>query len=241
MDRHEKRHRLFAEKLKARLKKAEALPKQEGEDKFDFLSEDSIRYDYFSAIMQAENLKSEDLILEYPHPNKKYVKQSETRKNGHKKEIDCVILENGKPHEAIEFKYFAEQKNSAMDTTLHIGELFADCYRLLDAELGKIEQIVVLVSRKTMNKYITNPSNDVAFLFAKETCLNQYKTAKDTGFIKKIQSSKIISDTLHKKTYLDFVPKNFTIERIFDDGLPWSPNDKESEFEYVIAVFRVTK
>jgi hypothetical protein len=226
MDRHE----LFAKNLEARLNKAAALAKNNGTDTFDYLSEDCIRYDYFSAILEAENRASSDLVLEYPHPNDQYVTQSGTRTNGHRKEIDCVVLENGKPREAIEFKYFAEHRNSSPARMLHMGGLFADCYRLLDAGLGNIERTVVLVSRKTMNDYIGKENNGFSFLFG----LNKEYHVEEDFFA---NHGTTFIQTIREKTSPEFEPYGFSIERIWQSG-PLDGGDNAAE--YVIAVFRVT-
>lgn len=228
------RNEAFAELLKERIKR-------HGIEK---LSEDCIRYDYFSAVMEKEKRKASDLILEYTHDNRKYGKEENDTENNYrkkrrKKEIDCVIVEGNmpgteKPVEAIEFKFFADYENpkAAVDTAGKIGALFADCYRLLDS---KIEQkTIVLVSAKTMIDYIQGNSKhkrtipDVSFLFDEK---NEKKI--ENGFIAKIQKSKEFCTQIEKKTYPGIKLKPFIITNVFFR--------KDKDDTYAIAVFRVRR
>jgi len=201
-----KRHELFAGRLKTRI----------GRHGAEYLSEDCIRYEYFTALLETEKCNSCDLLLEYPHPHSKY----------EKRKIDCVVMRRpGKAVEALEFKYFADGKLSTKPRLSAMGGLFADCYRLLDTDIP--QKIIVLVSTGKMTDYINNPKNRFDFLFD-ESCSRKEREI-EAAFYKKIGGT-FISE-IRKKTYPKFSPFAFFIKRIFT----------ERENDYTLAVFNIRK
>ena len=84
-----------------------------------FTKEDAIRYTFFYAICQSNNLNPEDIILESKHPNIKG-----------DKEIDMLIPEKDDSHELVfEFKYDVKRL-SVSPRPYKAGHLFADIFRL---------------------------------------------------------------------------------------------------------------
>ncbi|GHV88963.1 hypothetical protein AGMMS50267_13230 [Spirochaetia bacterium] len=186
---NQKRHTMFAEYLAQRIKR----------HGLERLTEDCIRYDYFSAIMAAEGRTASDILLEFAHPNQKYQAKG-------KKEIDCVLVDrHGKPAEALEFKYFAER--DSYPRTMGIGAFFADCCRLMES--GIPVKTLALVSAATMNAYIRKSVNKVDFLF------DQTKAAKNisAAFFRSLPATAY--KTIQDKTYEGFKPFPFSLQRIF--------------------------
>jgi hypothetical protein len=201
----DKRHVLFSSRLKERIARHGLCR----------LSEDCIRYEYFSALRETEGRAAADLLLEYEHPNPAYQQRG-------RRKIDCVIMNGGgRPEEAIEFKYFIERKDYHRPEAA--GALFADCYRLLDTGIPR--KTIVLVSTRFMTGYIEKPSNKLSFLFTgKDNCEKIpgefYKQMCDTFF-----------QAIRKSTYDGFKPFAFELKHIFF----------ERTGDYVIAVFRLNK
>jgi len=202
-----KRHELFAGCLKTRIERYGA----------EYLSEDCIRYEYFTALLETEKCNSCDLLLEYPHPHSKY----------EKRKIDCVVMRRpGKAVEALEFKYFADGKLSTKPRLSAMGGLFADCYRLLDTDIP--QKTIVLVSTGKTTDYINNPGKRFDFLFDESCSCKEREIEK--AFHKNIIGKTFLS-TIKKNTYPEFSPFAFFIKRIFT----------ERENDYTLAVFNIRK
>jgi hypothetical protein len=184
---NQKRHEAFYKRLCSRIQK-------HGMEK---LSEDCIRYDYFSALCETEGTAGADAVLEYPHPDPRY-----NTKKGRK--IDCVIFAKGKATEALEFKYFPSKKDQHFSK--NAGDLLADCYRLLDTDIPL--KTLVLVTAEPMQRYIENPANGFDFLLGKET---GGKVSKDFPGAR----ADTVLASVRKKTYDGFKPFGFVWERIF--------------------------
>jgi len=187
----EERYTIFVKRIEGRIER-------HGRDS---LSEDCIRYEYFTALLEAEKLKSCDLLLEYFHPNLKFNKKG-------KRKIDCVLMDiANKPKEAIEFKLFPSRSNYAASVE-GIGSIFADCYRLLNTNIP--QKTIVLVSMGNMSKYINNPFNGFNFLF-EESSSEKYI---DAAFINSIKAKGFLK-SIKEKTFPEFLPFAFYMKRVF--------------------------
>jgi len=237
-----KRHEIFLEKVLSRFNRYDASK----------ISEDCIRYDYFDAVikcgsiferplLEAENgvdsydYNCTDLILEYPHPDSRYI----GKKNKEKK-IDCVVMQldakagaSGKdvykPVDTIELKFFPETESKGTAKTQHIASLVADFQRLRDAKkLGT--RLVVLVTLDAMITYI-NGDNGFSTLFSEKE--KNYKTCKIS--VDK-QDEATFRKVLDKRTYKGVKLTPITVERIFFESqtLESGPNKNK---EIAIAAY----
>ena len=232
---YKKRHENFRDNILSRFGKYKAAE----------ISEDCIRYDYFHAAVQlgsvferplleawdgvnTYNYDSDDLVLEYPHPDKRY----------EGKKIDCVVMQldavasaSGKdiykPVDAVELKFFPEIKSEGTAKTQHIASLIADFQRLRDAKkLGT--RLVVLVAMNAMITYIENPANGFSALFSDDMCKIPVNMQEQTTFRKEFE----------KRTYKGIKLTPYTIERLFFDRrrLESGPNKDK---EIVIAIYKI--
>lgn len=105
----QKTYERFAEFLQKRL-----------ETKQHHLTEDSVRYVFFLAVIQTTAIQQHEIILELPHPHSKF--------KG--KEIDTKIeAGEGRPEIFIEFKFHRKTKSSSGKPN-KAGTLFKDISRL---------------------------------------------------------------------------------------------------------------
>lgn len=120
-----------------------------------YTAEDAVRYTFFASLMQAQDLRPEDIVLEHNHGSIERAK------------IDTWIPSFGGRSYAIEFKY-DRQIPSGRNTPLtqKAGHIIKDLFRLakIDATLGA-EALFVYLATREMGGYFSNPNNGLADLF----------------------------------------------------------------------------
>jgi hypothetical protein len=118
-------------------------------------SEDAVRYTFFYALIDALNLKPEDIILEHDHTSIARAK------------IDTWIPNYADRAYAIEFKYdrpIPSKLNPPL--TQKAGQVFRDVFRLAQAHLpDKIETIFIYLTTREMASYFSNTANGLAEFF----------------------------------------------------------------------------
>lgn len=151
------------------------------------ISEDTIRYLFFSSLILSNSAKPNDIFLEYPHP------QIEKAK------IDTYInFKNEKPNWVIEFKFdrkIPSQKSSPK--TMKAGKFFKDLYRLKTFNMNDNSRyFFIYVTDPEMFYYFNNESNGLKSFFNLEInktfyMSENYLDGKST-------------------TFTDMFPKNFS-------------------------------
>lgn len=152
-----------------------------------YISEDTIRYLFFSSAILTGVAKPNDIFLEYPHP------QIEKAK------IDTYInFKNEKQDWVIEFKFDREipsKKNSPR--TMKAGKLFNDLYRLKTCNIDDNSRyFFIYVTDPEMFYYFNNESNGLKSFFNLEINKNLHI------------SEDYLSDK--SKTFDEQFPKNFS-------------------------------
>lgn len=120
------------------------------------ISEDTIRYLFFSSLILSNSAKPNDIFLEYPHPQIDKAK------------IDTYInFKNEKPNWIIEFKFDREipsKKNSPR--TMKAGKLFNDLYRLKTCNINENSRyFFIYVTDPEMFYYLNNENNGLKSFF----------------------------------------------------------------------------
>ena len=106
-----------------------------------FLTEDSVRYAFFYAVMKTTDIQQHELIMELPHP----------KFPG--KEIDTYIAPAaGRPELFFEFKYHRRSKSSSPKPQ-KAGGLFKDIARLASLVSGASHCVVVYLTCQEMAAY----------------------------------------------------------------------------------------
>lgn len=119
-----------------------------------FTTEDSVRYTFFTALLQQSGLKPEDVVLECPHPSIAGA------------EIDTWIPSFEAGGLAIEFKYdrdIPSGKNTPR--TQKAGKVFHDLYRLGQIKNGA-RCLFIYLTGPEMASYFSNPSNGLTEFFS---------------------------------------------------------------------------
>lgn len=119
-----------------------------------FTTEDSVRYTFFTALLQQSGLNSEDVVLEYPHPSIAGAK------------IDTWIPSFEGNSLAIEFKYdrdIPSEKNTPR--TQKAGKVFHDLYRLGQIKDGT-RRLFIYLTGPEMALYFSNPGNGLTEFFS---------------------------------------------------------------------------
>lgn len=111
-------------------------------------TEDSIRYTFFAALLNA-GLKPEEIILEAPHPVIEKAK------------IDTYVPSFAREKLAIEFKYNRELSSTFNRPRPHqAGAIFNDVGRLASIPPSEAtKRILIYVTDHEMAKYMSNPNN----------------------------------------------------------------------------------
>lgn len=105
------------------------------------LTEDSVRYSFFSALLETTDIKQHEIVLELPHPELE------------KKEIDTHVLPaEGRAAYYIEFK-FHRASNSSSPKPQKAGSLFKDFGRLSTVKSDGARCLVVYLTDGEMAKY----------------------------------------------------------------------------------------
>lgn len=121
-----------------------------------FTTEDSVRYTFFLALLEAKYCKHTDIILELPHPSIP------------KAEVDLFIqAAESHPATAFEFKYdrpIPSEKNAPR--TQKAGAVFKDLFRL--ARVPKetaTQRFFIYLTAQEMAVYFRNPGNNLLSFF----------------------------------------------------------------------------
>ena len=118
-------------------------------------TEDSIRYTFFAALLNATGLRSEDVIVEFPHPTIPGAR------------VDTWLPNFRGTDVALEFKYdrdIPSGKNAPR--TQRAGAIFKDLYRLLlVVEDTGAKGVFVYVATEEMASYLRNPGNGLHDFF----------------------------------------------------------------------------
>lgn len=121
-----------------------------------FTTEDSVRYTFFLALLEAKFCKHTDIILEMPHPTIP------------KAEVDLFIQgRDNRPATAFEFKYdrpIPSEKNAPR--TQKAGAVFKDLFRL--ARVPKetaTQRFFIYLTTQEMAEYFRNPVNNLVSFF----------------------------------------------------------------------------
>lgn len=113
------------------------------------LTEDSVRYAFFFAVLQTTSIQQQEIILELPHP----------RFPG--KEVDTYIQPAGNRQEIfIEFK-FHRTSSSSSPKPQKAGALFKDISRLSSIKTAERRCLVVYLTCSEMAKYFEK--NEAAY------------------------------------------------------------------------------
>jgi len=159
-------------------------------EKRESLSEDTIRYDFFTVL--AKRIDPAELWLEYPHPVIRG------------KKIDTFVNSTTKTY--LEFKYFRRLKaKKNADRTEQAAALISDFLRLesLDDSAARFS---ILVTDDEMLRYLGNPENGLAGL----------TTGKNPVTIDINRKSDHFRATVSKRTSLEEKsPKNVTVTPIY--------------------------
>lgn len=120
-----------------------------------YTTEDAVRYTFFAALIQALNLRPEDIVLEHDHGSIARAK------------VDTWIPFFGGRCYAIEFKYdrpIPSGRNAPL--TQKAGQIIKDMFRLakIDTTMGA-EAVFVYLATREMTGYLGNPNNGLANLF----------------------------------------------------------------------------
>lgn len=106
------------------------------------LTEDSVRYAFFYALMQSTPIEQHEIILEFPHP--KYPG----------KEIDTYIIPATDRREIfLEFKFHRPSPKSTSGRPNKAGSLFKDIARLASIHSGKNRCTVIYLTCPEMANY----------------------------------------------------------------------------------------
>jgi hypothetical protein len=113
------------------------------------LTEDSVRYSFFLALLETTDIKQHELILELPHP----------KFPG--KEIDTYIASTAtRPELFVEFKFHRAAKSSSAKPQ-KAGSLFKDINRLASLVSGNNHCLVIYFTCSEMAKYFAK--NEAAY------------------------------------------------------------------------------
>ena len=120
-----------------------------------FTTEDSVRYTFFVALLEALKLQPEDVVLEQPHPKIRGA------------QIDVFIPRLGERAFAIEFKYDRENPGGTnLPRPQKTGSMLHDVFRLAQfSAADKIEGVFVYVTSDEMAGYLRNPTNGLSDWF----------------------------------------------------------------------------
>ena len=119
-----------------------------------FTTEDSLRYTFFAALLECENLKPEDIILEHRHPTISSA------------QIDTWIPTINGSGVAMEFKYDRHiPSGSNANRTQKAGKIFHDLYRLGQFE-KTARRIFVYLSSSEMTNYFSSEKNGLSKFFS---------------------------------------------------------------------------
>jgi hypothetical protein len=124
---------------------------QKREPKNLLLTEDSVRYSFFHALLQTmTDIEQDEIILEFSHPHPEFVG----------KKIDTYIQAAAKrPELFIEFKFHRES-GSASPTPQKAGTLFKDFSRLSSIKSERSRCLVIYLTDPEMVKYFTKNKDD---------------------------------------------------------------------------------
>ena len=121
-----------------------------------FTTEDSVRYTFFAALLEAGSLRPEHVILEFPHP---VVTRAE---------VDTWIPDYRGESIALEFKYDRETPGGTNSPRPHqAGKIFHDLHRLLLMNGDRaLRRIFVYLTSAEMTGYMNNPRNGLQEFFS---------------------------------------------------------------------------
>lgn len=141
------------------------------------LTEDSVRYAFFFAILQTTSIRQHEIILELPHP----------RFPG--KEVDTYIQPSGDRQELfIEFK-FHQNSASTSPKPQKAGSIFKDISRLSSIKTAESRCLVVYLTCLEMAKYFEK--NEAAYS-------SFWRQPTDGGFIYDDKFLELTTDTFRK-------------------------------------------
>lgn len=116
-----------------------------------YTTEDSVRYLFFSALLNHSEIFPNEVILEYPHPE-----------YGKKKVDTYIPAKNGRHGMVAEFKYDRKIPSEKNKPRPHAaGKLFADISRLacFNAGNNNTKRYFIYLTDGEMLRYLGNPKN----------------------------------------------------------------------------------
>lgn len=121
-------------------------------------TEDSVRYTFFAALLEAGHVRPEDVILEYAHPAIQRAM------------IDTWVTSLDGETVAVEFKYHRELPGGKnLPRPMNAGQLFHDLKRLsLIDQTGGVHTLFVYLTNPEMAKYFSNDRNGLVDFFTLE-------------------------------------------------------------------------
>lgn len=118
-----------------------------------FTTEDSVRYTFFAALLEREELKPEDVVLEFSHPSIPGA------------EIDTWIPNLGGAAIAVEFKYDRDIPSGRnTPRTQKVGKVFHDLYRLGQLD-PTAKRLFVYLASSEMTKHFMSERNNLSEFF----------------------------------------------------------------------------
>lgn len=189
------------------------------------LGEDSIRYDFFSALTTKLNMNPWEIQLEYPLHNDTFLpRQNEKRKRNEKPQVDLRV-KNANNNFCVEFAFFKRNKvdGSPGNDTAYTFKILNDMMRLgLQSHVTNAEAYFICVADEIMlGKRLTR--TDLPKFPAD---LYRFDHPSLTDIMSRYKSAKIIDERFHKKL-LEF---NVTIiaEKVFDELVKSGINKMET-------------
>jgi len=121
------------------------------------LTEDSVRYTFFHALLKTTGIQQHEVILELPHPQ------------APGNEVDTFVpATDGRPNLFFEFKYHRRTK-SVSGTPNKAGALFKDISRLASLITNDSHRLVVYLTCAQMAPYFTKPASSYSSFWAVKT------------------------------------------------------------------------
>jgi hypothetical protein len=171
------------------------------------ISEDCIRYDFFIAF--SASIKTQNIILEYPHPDNT------------KKKVDCVIKHDKNIIEAIEFKFFRPiPSNKSTPQTQLLGQMVKDIYKLIGFKTAGIKKIIIVADSK-MKNYMDN-----------QLKIFENSNGKD-DIIKITKNDLNKKGKIFQKNIEPYKNRDISLKRIFCKEI-----EKEDD-KYIVGVFEI--
>lgn len=198
---------------------------------FNAFGEDSIRYDFFHAVMKMYDLKPFQLQLEYPIPNSQFEKKEKKEDSGRgrhdfKPEVDLLIDPSGNFKNGLicEFAYFRKpEKAKNQDKTGKHGKILNEIFRLSlmknHPKFKEYKCLLICVTDEEMINYAKEGTRGATPIKIQE----EYKLNQD--FLGKLKNTAIDKIDLKFKSKIDelnIIPTAKRIYNIKSDSGNWA-------------------